>query len=308
MTRHLAPVPQKGLDSSYAGAVTRVATALRRQWIFPKRGLGLLVLHPSPSTDGGACSKLAKVLLAFVDYVRRATECARRRRRRRRRQRICLFPTTSQKETLRKWVGAQRYIYNKCVALVQGGMRPTQTELRAVLLNSKTNQLKDSEKWLEQYEYDLKDEAIRDFQSNMAKYKKPKKPFTLKFRKGKGTTPAEFVFIDPGVRTLLTCYDSNENVVEVGKAAVVRVQSCCTAGESYKVGWQLFATTRNAKLGERINQLVEDMHKKAAMFRCANYDRVFLLKLNFHTCRKLNRKSKACMATLGHCASFIERP
>ncbi|KAK9236131.1 hypothetical protein V1525DRAFT_389788 [Lipomyces kononenkoae] len=60
---------------------------------------------------------------------------------------ICLFPTTSQKETLRKWFGAQRY--NK--------------ELRAVPLNSKTNKLKDSEKWLDEYQYDLKDEAIRDF-------------------------------------------------------------------------------------------------------------------------------------------------
>ncbi|KAK9310870.1 hypothetical protein V1524DRAFT_371998, partial [Lipomyces starkeyi] len=207
---------------------------------------------------------------------------------------ICLFPTTSQKETLRQWFGAQRYIYNKCVALVQGGMKPTQKELRAVLLNSKTSQLNDSEKWLEQYAYDLKDEAIRDFMknyySNMAKYKKTKNPFTLKFRSkyaptqslsvlkkkwnhklgfyssvfspsnmaaaeqlptrlerdsrllrtqsgryilmtpsrarkdnGKGTTPGDFVFIDPGVRTFLTCYDSNENVVEVGKAAVVRV-------------------------------------------------------------------------------------
>ncbi|KAK9357094.1 hypothetical protein V1504DRAFT_465691, partial [Lipomyces starkeyi] len=46
------------------------------------------------------------------------------------------------------------------------------------------------------------------------------------------------------------------------------------------------------------------MHKKAATFLCANYDSIFLPKLNFHTCRNLNRKSKACMATLGHCAFF----
>ncbi|KAK9365794.1 hypothetical protein V1509DRAFT_631809, partial [Lipomyces kononenkoae] len=173
-------------------------------------------------------------------------------------------------------------------------MKPTLKELRAVLLNSKTNQLNDSEKWLEQYEYDLKDEAIRDFmknyKSNMAKYKETKRQFTLKARSkyaptqslsvlkkkwnhkmgfyssifspsnmsaaeqlptklerdsrllrthsgkyflmspsparkddGKGKTTGDFVFIDPGVRTFLTCYDSNENVVEVGKDAVVRV-------------------------------------------------------------------------------------
>ncbi|KAK9317851.1 hypothetical protein V1522DRAFT_147857 [Lipomyces starkeyi] len=54
-----------------------------------------------------------------------------------------LFPTTSQKETLRQWFGTQRYIYNKCVALVRDGMKPTQKKLRAVLLNSETNTLSD---------------------------------------------------------------------------------------------------------------------------------------------------------------------
>ncbi|KAK9248491.1 hypothetical protein V1506DRAFT_529102, partial [Lipomyces tetrasporus] len=47
---------------------------------------------------------------------------------------IRLFPTTSQKETLRQWFGTQRYIYNRSVALVREGMKPTQKELRAVLL------------------------------------------------------------------------------------------------------------------------------------------------------------------------------
>ncbi|KAJ8102685.1 hypothetical protein POJ06DRAFT_245349 [Lipomyces tetrasporus] len=46
------------------------------------------------------------------------------------------------------------------------------------------------------------------------------------------------------------------------------------------------------------------MHKKTATILCANYDNIFLPKLNFHTCRKLNRKSKACMAALAHCACF----
>ncbi|KAK9360723.1 hypothetical protein V1504DRAFT_131846 [Lipomyces starkeyi] len=54
-----------------------------------------------------------------------------------------LFPTTSQKETLRQWFGTQRYIYNKCVALVREGMKPMQKKLRAVLLNSETNTLSD---------------------------------------------------------------------------------------------------------------------------------------------------------------------
>ena len=38
-------------------------------------------------------------------------------------------------------------------------------------------------------------------------------------------SPAEeFIFIDPGVRTFMTGYDSNQNVVEIGKDAVVRIE------------------------------------------------------------------------------------
>ncbi|KAJ8100543.1 hypothetical protein POJ06DRAFT_290410 [Lipomyces tetrasporus] len=267
-------------------------------------------------------------------------------------RKIRLFPTRSQKEILRQWFGAQRYIYNKCASL---------KELRAVLLNSETNTLNDNEKWLDEY------------RSNMAKYEKnkeDKKKFALKFRskkapiqslsvlkkkwncgtfyssilssalpsilardsrllrtrlgryfliipsdgeaKTKSATRGDFVLIDPGVRTFLTCYDSNENVVEVGRCAVVRVskllhhrrklQSRQAALRNHKKRQNL----RKAylRLGERINHLVEDMHKKTATFLCANYDNIFLPKLNFHTCRKLNRKSKACMATLAHCAFF----
>ncbi|KAK9364918.1 putative transposase DNA-binding domain-containing protein [Lipomyces kononenkoae] len=276
---------------------------------------------------------------------------------------IRLFPTKSQKETLRQWFGTQ--------------------QLRAVLLNSETNKLDDTEKWLEEYEYDLKDEAIRDFMknysSNMAKYKNTKKPFTLKFRskyaptqnlsvlkkkwnrklgfyssifspsnmaaaeqlptklerdsrllrtlsgkyflvrpsvakkdRGRAPTRGSFVFIDPGVRTFLTCYDSDANVVEVGKDAVVRVskllhrrrrlQSRLAALRVHKKRQNL--QKAYIRLGERIIHLVEDMHKKAAVFLCANYEAVFLPKLNFHGCRNLNKKSKASMATLRHCAFF----
>ncbi|KAK9429846.1 hypothetical protein V1505DRAFT_372777 [Lipomyces doorenjongii] len=51
-------------------------------------------------------------------------------------------------------------------------------ELRAVLLNIDTNTLSDNEKYLGEYEYDLMDEAIRDFmrnyRSNVAECKKDK--------------------------------------------------------------------------------------------------------------------------------------
>lgn len=38
-------------------------------------------------------------------------------------------------------------------------------------------------------------------------------------------TPAKkFIFIKPGIRTFLTSYDSGQNVVEIGRDAVVRIE------------------------------------------------------------------------------------
>ncbi|KAK9324823.1 hypothetical protein V1517DRAFT_365833 [Lipomyces orientalis] len=295
-------------------------------------------VHPQNRTRPPSSRKTTRLSLIIRRKRRWPTSSKMRARK------IRVFPTTSQKETLRQCFGTQRYIYNKCAAV---------KELRGVLLNSETNTLDDNEKWLDQYEYDLKDEAIRDFmknyRSNMAKYqkdKKDKKPFTLRFRskkaptqslsvlkkkwnrgkrsfypyshqplptilasdsrllrtrlgryflivakdaeeKRKSATRGDFVFIDPGVRIFLTCYDSNENVVEVGRCAVVRVQSRLAALRNYQKRQNL--RRADLRLGERINHLVEDMHKKTATFLCANYDNIFLPKLNFHTCRKLNR-------------------
>ncbi|KAK9323412.1 hypothetical protein V1517DRAFT_352257 [Lipomyces orientalis] len=247
-------------------------------------------------------------------------------------RKIRLFPTTAQKETLRQWFGAQCYIYNKCVAVVRAGMKPTQKELRFVLLNSETNTLDDNEKWLDQYQYDLKDEAIRDFirrirshlllrlRSNKAPTQSLSRYFyssifssskmaaaeplpTILARdsrllrtqlgryflivpndgeeKRKCATRGDFVFIDPGVHTFLTCYDSNENVDEVGRCAVVRVSKLLHHRRKLQSRLATLLRRVYLRLGERINHLVEDMRKKT-----------------------LNRKSKACMATLAHCAFF----
>lgn len=284
---------------------------------------------------------------------------------------------------MRKWLGVQRYLYNKCVALVINGIKPTQKELRAVLLNGQTNTLEETERWLDEYDYDLKDEAVRDFMknynSNMAKYRKDGKPFSLKFRskraptqslsvlkkkwnrgersfyhtifspsklksaeplpekltrdcrlvrtrlgeyflmmpnkgtgKHRGESQDDFVFIDPGVRTFLTCYDSQERVVEIGRNAVVRIGKLLHHRRKLQTklanerGHKRRQNLRRAylRLGARTTHLVEDMHKKAALFLCQNYSHVFLPKLNFHGCRGLNRRSKSSMATFAHCAFF----
>ncbi|KAK9347514.1 hypothetical protein V1522DRAFT_450169 [Lipomyces starkeyi] len=64
--------------------------------------------------------------------------------------------------------------------------------------------------------------------------------------KRKNATRGDFVFIDPGVRTFLTCYDLNENVVEVGSGAVVRVSKVLHHRRRLQ-GWRLFGTTKDGK-------------------------------------------------------------
>ncbi|KAK9325506.1 hypothetical protein V1517DRAFT_178742, partial [Lipomyces orientalis] len=132
------------LERIYAGAVTRVAIEYNHRlcrclWISQKHRVQLMVLNTSPSAEAYASSELTEDLLAAVNYFAAKHNDRRAAAYRRRRQQVArlirLFPTKSQKETLRQWFGTQRYIYNRSVALVREGMKPTQKELRALLLN-----------------------------------------------------------------------------------------------------------------------------------------------------------------------------
>lgn len=55
------------------------------------------------------------------------------------------------------------------------------------------------------------------------------------------------------------------------------------------------------RIGEKIRDLVEEMHKKLVKWLCENYSKIFLPRLNFHNFKKLNRVSKAKMAAYSHC-------
>ena len=99
-------------------------------------------------------------------------------------RRIRIYPTKTQKETLNKWFGCSRYIYNQCVKLVSEEICDDKIDsLRNKIINEETNIYK-HQKWLSDYHYDLKDEAIRNYlfnvKSNMAKGNKFKISFKQK--------------------------------------------------------------------------------------------------------------------------------
>ena len=99
-----------------------------------------------------------------------------------------IFPTKSQRETLSKWFGVRRYIYNKVLYYIRNldqvkFKMPSKKELRAKFINN--NNYENVDKWVLDYDYDLKDEALQDllknYKSAIAKFKKDKKPFKIKY-------------------------------------------------------------------------------------------------------------------------------
>lgn len=75
---------------------------------------------------------------------------------------VRLYPTASQQETLRKWFGTQRYLYNRALKMHRDGQPMNIKTLRLKLTNNDTNILEPHEQWPNEYHYTLKDEALRD--------------------------------------------------------------------------------------------------------------------------------------------------
>lgn len=75
--------------------------------------------------------------------------------------RLChLNLSPRQAKLFRKWFGAYRFVYNKCVEI--HSEFKSQKEKRAYILNG-SSPLKQQFPWLTEFPYDLLDEAIRDF-------------------------------------------------------------------------------------------------------------------------------------------------
>lgn len=90
--------------------------------------------------------------------------------------------SATQRATTRKWFGCKRWIYNKCVHYSKSGT-PTLQELRKRFAHNKNYQTENS--WMLEYDYDLRDEAIRDFIHNLKTNFAKGDKFQLKFQSRK---------------------------------------------------------------------------------------------------------------------------
>ncbi len=120
------------------------------------------------------------------------------------------------------------------------------------------------------------------------------------------------IFIDPGVKTFLTGYDPSGKIVIWGKKDYRRIerlnfhkselQSKITKEKKHSSRYRMKKAL--LRINKKVYNLVDELHKKLSKWLCSNYEYIFLPKLNFHECKKLNSHSKSNLASLRHCGFF----
>ena len=294
-------------------------------------------------------------------------------------KKIRIYPSTAQKQVLKKWFGTRRFIYNQCVNFYKVDPEScTRKNLRELFINEKNFETEN--KWLKDTEYDLRDEALSDFLKNVKSNKEKGVPFTLKYttkkdkqslsvlakkwNKKKNFYSSVFkpeillsaeplpenlnytsrikkditgkyiivvpeplqvqsenqapeprsIFIDPGMSPILTCYDPHGKIYKFGEKDAYQIKRLLHYRRKLISKMDLSNSHRQKKnmrkavfkIYNRIDNLVADFHCKVVKWVVTNFTNVYIPKLNFHKMKKLNKKSKACLASLKLCA-FVDR-
>ncbi|KAK9342318.1 hypothetical protein V1522DRAFT_425211 [Lipomyces starkeyi] len=121
--------------------------------------------------------------------------------------------------------------------------------------------------------------------------------------------------LDPGVRTFMTGYSSDDEVLELGKADIGHICRLChrmdalqsrwsVKGLEHKKKWQMKRAA--AMIRRRIKDLIDDLHCRTAKFLCSSYNLVLLLKFETQQMdkgrgrRRIGSKTARAMATWSH--------
>lgn len=287
---------------------------------------------------------------------------------------IRIFPNQEQKETLKKWFGVSRWIYNTCLNKVNTGVSPDRSALRKEVVNDCN--FKDANTWMEMGSYKLRENAMIDLINNIKSNKAKETHFKIRFKSRKDpimsiavlskswnsggyyksifnnktmksseplpdnleytsrlmrtqlgeyylciprplgpvsqNLTSKMAFIDPGSRNFLTIYDPSGEIVTLGKGNT-RINKLLRKKEKIQSLAKKSKSKRRSRLkkkmlgiGNKIYNLVSDMHKKIAKWMCETYSDIYIPRLDFHKCKGMYKKAKATLASLRHC-DFLNR-
>ena len=96
---------------------------------------------------------------------------------------IQVYFSNEQKQILKKWFGVTRFIYNKCLYEFKKSKNQNIKYLREKVINN-SNYVKEN-KWMLDYHYDLRDEALRDLLKNIKSNEAKGIKFEISFKKRK---------------------------------------------------------------------------------------------------------------------------
>ncbi|KAJ8100094.1 putative transposase DNA-binding domain-containing protein [Lipomyces tetrasporus] len=123
------------------------------------------------------------------------------------------------------------------------------------------------------------------------------------------------VSLDPGVRTFMTGYSPDGEVLELGKADIGHIYRLCHRMDSLQSRWSVkgleYRKRRRMKraaamIRRRIRNLVDDLHCRTAKFLCSSYNLVLLPKFETQQMvtgrgrRRIGSKTARAMATWSH--------
>jgi IS605 OrfB family transposase len=139
-------------------------------------------------------------------------------------------------------------------------------------------------------------------------------PEPLVIKRDNQAPQGSMIFIDPGSKNFITCYDPEGKIITWGKRDVGRLARLFHYKN--KLSSKLSKITNMNKkkrmkkavlrMNENIRNLVSDLHKKLSKWLCSNYSNIFIPRLNFHKMSKLKKINKQKIAALSHCA-FLDR-
>lgn len=131
------------------------------------------------------------------------------------------------------------------------------------------------------------------------------------------TNTVRIISLDPGIRTFQTGYDPDGLILNIAPNDIGSLMRLIKWQRKLQgiISKRLKLSRSIKKLkkalirsGERIRNLVDDCHKKTALWLCKNYNTILIPRLNFHRFKTASttRQTRSQLSVWSHC-KFVDR-